>query len=48
MREAGGERRGLAEVAPEADDAPARVGGLQLRQNSKLSSVLPSSTTMIS
>ena len=32
VREAGGERRGLSEVAPEADDAQPRVARLQRRQ----------------
>ena len=49
MREAGGERRGLAEVAAEADHAQARIAPPAAAPgSSKLSSVLPSSTTMIS
>ena len=31
--EPGGERRGLAEVAPEANDPQVRVAGLQLAQD---------------
>ena len=43
-----GERRRLAEVAPEPNHADARVARLQSARIAKLSSVLPSSTTMSS
>ena len=47
--EAGGERRRLSEVAPEADDAQPRDPIACSRARiAKLSSVLPSSTRMIS